>query len=346
MKFFWFFLFTKRTIPSNIYKAIPMPLRVFLTHSPAMFANFYGDRALAALRAHADVRLNTTGTVLDTPEALVRAAGDAQVLVADRATPIAAAVFPAMPHLFAACRVAVDISTIDVPAASAAGVLVTRATPGFVTAVTELALGMLVDLARGVSTAVAAYRAGHAPSLARGRQLHGATLGIVGFGVIGQRLADLALAFGMRVIVADPYQRQPRDGIRHTTLPDLLAEADYVVCLALSTPETANLFDAAAFAAMPTGSHFVNVARGEIAVEADVIAALASGKLAGAYLDVFEREPLDAASPLWDMPNVLVSPHTASHSLGQNEAIFDIFLDNLARWRAGQGLRNDVDNLG
>ena len=108
------------------------------------------------------------------------------------------------------------------------------------TAVTELALGMLVDLARGVSTAVAAYRAGHAPSLARGRQLHGAALGIVGFGVIGQRLADLALAFGMRVIVADPYQRQPRDGIRHTTLPDLLAEADYVVCLALSTPETAN----------------------------------------------------------------------------------------------------------
>jgi len=67
--------------------------------------------------------------------------------------------------------------------------------------------------------------------------------------------------------------------------------------------------------------------------------------LAGAYLDVFEREPLDPASPLWDMPNVIVSPHTASHSLGQNEAIFDIFLDNLTRFRNGAGLRNDVDNL-
>jgi len=96
---------------------------------------------------------------------------------------------------------------------------------------------------------------------------------------------------------------------------------------------------------MPAGSHFINVARGEIAVERDVIAALQSGHLAGAYLDVFEREPLDAASPLWDMPNVLVSPHTASHSLGQNEAIFDIFLDNLARWRSGAKLRNDVDDL-
>jgi len=96
---------------------------------------------------------------------------------------------------------------------------------------------------------------------------------------------------------------------------------------------------------MPRGSHFINVARGEVAIEADVIAALASGHLAGAYLDVFEREPLDGASPLWDLPNVIISPHTASHSLGQNEAIFDIFLDNLARFRAGQPLRNDVDGL-
>ena len=87
---------------------------------------------------------------------------------------------------------------------------------------------------------------------------------------------------------------------------------------------------------MPMGSHFINVSRGEIAVEKDVIDALQSGRLAGAYLDVFEREPLDPASPLWDMPNVLISPHTASHSLGQNEAIFEIFLDNLARFRAGQ----------
>jgi len=97
---------------------------------------------------------------------------------------------------------------------------------------------------------------------------------------------------------------------------------------------------------MPDGSCLINVARGEVAVEADIVAAITSGKLAGAYLDVFEREPLDPASPLWDLPNVMISPHTASHSLGQNGAIFDIFLDNLARWREGRPLRNDVDRLG
>lgn len=113
-----------------------------------------------------------------------------------------------------------------------------------------------------------------------------------------------------------------------------------------ASPITRGLANAAAIAAMPHGSLLINVARGEVAVEADVIAALTSGHLAGAYFDVFEREPLDPASPLWDMPNVLVSPHTASHSLGQNEAIFGIFLDNLGRWRDGRSLRNDVDNLG
>ncbi len=96
---------------------------------------------------------------------------------------------------------------------------------------------------------------------------------------------------------------------------------------------------------MPDGAHLVNVSRGEVAVERDLVAALARGKLAGAYLDVFEREPLDPASPLWDLPNVIVSPHTASHSLGQNEAIFEIFLDNLQRWQTGRRLRNDVDHL-
>ena len=286
-----------------------MKLRVFLTHSPDMFANFYGDRALAALREHAEVRLNDTGRVLDTPDALVRAAGDAQVLVADRATPIAAPVFAAMPGLLAACRVAVDISTIDVAAASAVGVLVTRATPGFVTAVTELAVGMLVDLARGVSTAVATYRAGQAPDLARGRQLHGATLGVVGFGVIGQRLADIALALGMRVVVCDPYQRVDRDGVAQMGFAALLAAADYVVCLALSTPETANLFNAAAFAGMRRGACFINLSRGELVDEAALGAALDAGHRAGAAMDVGRAADQRPSPALARRPDVIATPH-------------------------------------
>jgi phosphoglycerate dehydrogenase-like enzyme len=133
--------------------------------------------------------------------------------------------------------------------------------------------------------------------------------------------------------------------IAYGQLPDVLPKADCLILCCPASPVTRGMANAAAFAAMPMGSLFINVSRGEIAVEKDVIEALQSGRLAGAYLDVFEREPLDPASPLWDMPNVLISPHTASHSLGQNEAIFDIFLDNLARFREGRELRNDVDNL-
>ncbi len=148
--------------------------------------------------------------------------------------------------------------------------------------------------------------------------------------------------------------RSPRDAepvepcdrtIAYGQLLDVLPKADWLILCCPASAVTRGIGNAAAFAAMPKGSHFINVARGEIAVERDVISALQSGHLAGAYLDVFEREPLDPASPLWDMPNVIVSPHTASHTLGQNEAIFDIFLDNLARFRNGAGLRNDVDNL-
>ena len=129
--------------------------------------------------------------------------------------------------------------------------------------------------------------------------------------------------------------------------PTCCREADWLILCCPASPMTRGIANAAAFAAMPAGAHFVNVARGEVAVETRRDRGpAASGQLAGAYLDVFEREPLDPASPLWDLPNVIVSPHTASHSLGQNEAIFEIFLDNLARLRAGQKLRNDVDNLG
>jgi phosphoglycerate dehydrogenase-like enzyme len=172
---------------------------------------------------------------------------------------------------------------------------------------------------------------------------------IVGMGPIGRNVASLLAMLGMRTIgvrrTAEPVEPCERV-VAYEQLHEVLPQADWLILCCPASPVTRGIANAAAFAAMPEGAHLINVARGEIAVEQDVIAALQSGKLAGAYLDVFEREPLDSASPLWDLPNVLVSPHTASHSLGQNEAIFGIFLDNLTRFRAGQALRNDVDNLG
>jgi len=169
-----------------------MKLRVFLTHTPEMFEGYYGPRALAALAEHAEV-IRNPGTSVLTGAALAEVARGCHAIVADRATPGLPETFAAMPELLAFLRVAVDISTINVPAASAAGVLVTRATPGFVDAVVELALGFMVDLARDVSAMAGTYRTGGLPQGRMGLQLSAAHLGIIGYGRIGQRLALLAM---------------------------------------------------------------------------------------------------------------------------------------------------------
>jgi len=114
-----------------------------------------------------------------------------------------------------------------------------------------------------------------------------------------------------------------------------------VLCCPL-TERTRGLIDAAALARLPAGARLVNVARGEVAEEPPLIDALRRGALAGAYLDVFAHEPLPAESPLWDMPNVIVTPHTAGHSDGNEMRVAAIFLDNLRRWTEGQPLLNRV----
>ncbi len=232
------------------------------------------------------------------------------------------------------------------------GVKVTTASGATAVTVSHSTLGAVIALNRRFPLLADAQRR-HAwePRIGERapRDLKGQCAVVVGLGPIGRNIATLLKALGMRVIgarrSAEPVAPCDRT-IAYDRLGEALPEADWLILCCPASPLTRGIANAAVFAAMPTGAHFVNVARGEIVVEADVIAALASGRLAGAYLDVFEHEPLDPASPLWDMPNVLISPHTASHSLGQNEAIFEIFLDNLARWRAGGKLRNDVDDLG
>jgi phosphoglycerate dehydrogenase-like enzyme len=108
------------------------------------------------------------------------------------------------------------------------------------------------------------------------------------------------------------------------------------------TQDTQGLLDRQAIGQLPPGARIVNVARGEVTVERDLIEALESGRLGGAFLDVFEREPLDPASPLWALPNVIVSPHSAGHTTGHYAAVGEIFLDNLARWCDGRSLRNTL----
>jgi phosphoglycerate dehydrogenase-like enzyme len=234
----------------------------------------------------------------------------------------------------------------------ARGVKVATASGATAVTVSHSVLGALIAINRRFPLLADAQRR-HAwePRLGERspRDLKGQCAVIVGMGPIGRNIARLLKALEMRTVgvrrTAEPVPDCDRV-IAYDGLMGVLPEADWLILCCPASPVTRGIANEAAFAAMPKGAQFINVSRGEIAVEKDVIAALQSGHLAGAYLDVFEREPLDPASPLWDMPNVLISPHTASHSLGQNEAIFEIFLENLARFRAGQKLRNDVDDLG
>ena len=284
------------------------PVTVLLTHGPAARANYYGARALAALEAVANVRLNR-GDAPWTAETLAAAAEGCEIIVSDRSAEGPADLLARLPGLVAFCRCAVDIRNVDVAAASAHGILVTQASAGFMTSVSEWIVGVMIDLSRHISDAVVHYRAGTPPIASIGRELRGATLGIVGYGRIGRQLADLALAFGMRVVVADPHAVVSNPALRHLPLNALLAEADHVVCLATATAETENLIDAAAFAAMKPGAFFINAARGNLVDEAALLAALDTNRIAGCALDV-GRAPDQMPSPaLARHPRVLATPH-------------------------------------
>ena len=281
---------------------------IFLAHTPDMRRNYYGEKALAGLRALGPVELHEGNEALDGP-ALVAAAQGARIIVADRMTAGPAEVFTGLPELAAFVRVAVDIRNIDVDAASAAGVLVTRAGPGFTESVAELVLGLMIDLSRGISRAVRAYQAGAFPAPQMGRQLSGSTLGIIGFGSIGRYLAPLGVALGMKVLVSDPHATVANASLRQTTTEELLAQADYVVCLALATRETENLMNEAAFARMKQGAFFINVSRGNLVDEQALEAAVGSGHIGGVGLDV-GRAPDQMPSPhIAALPNVVATPH-------------------------------------
>jgi D-3-phosphoglycerate dehydrogenase len=289
---------------------MPPPVRVFLTHSPDMRANYYGERALAALRAVAQVKLNPLDRVLTAKDVIAEAKG-CEIIISDRQTPGEAAVFESLPDLCVFERVAVDIRNIDVAAASRAGVLVTRASPGFVPSVTEWIVGAMVDAGRHVTHYSSAYRAGEAPPVSRmGRQLKGATIGIIGYGAIGSNLAAVALTLGMRVLVHDPYKKVAPP-LEQSEFAALLAEADYVVPLAVANEETENLIDAAALARMKPTAWLINASRGNLVDEAALEQALDAKRIAGAALDV-GRAPDQMPSPhLARRADVIATPHIA-----------------------------------
>ena len=183
------------------------------------------------------------------------------------------------------------------------------------------------------------------------RDLPGQTATIVGWGPIGQKLGSLLQALGMNVVAvrqqaqAKPTQPSDPQSVEMVTFEDwqkVLPKTDWLVLACPLTPKTRQLVNAQALALLPIGAHLVNVARGEVVDELALIAALQSGQLGGAFLDVFAHEPLPQDSPLWAMPQVMVTPHAAGHSDGNENRVAQMFLDNLRSWVEGQPLRNAV----
>jgi phosphoglycerate dehydrogenase-like enzyme len=218
-------------------------------------------------------------------------------------------------------------------------------------AVAEHAMALILALARRLPEARDNQRARHWRGMigdlaGREDQLTGKTLLIVGMGRIGARLARLAKAFDMRVVAT---RRDPGSGAAGADavygtdrLRELLGQADIVALTCPLTPATERLIDAAALAAVKPGAHLVNVARGRVVDEPALVQALQEGRLAAAGLDVTWEEPLPAASPLWALPNVLLTPHTAGETRRYEDGVIDLLLENLDRLARGEALVNEV----
>ncbi len=287
-------------------------MRILLTHSPQARALYYGDRALAALRGVGTVILNEEEDSLE-GEALIRAAEGCELVVSYRQSPAPAQLFERLPKLVAFLRCAIDIRNVDVAAASRAGVLVAQASAGFVTSVAEQVFGFMIDLSRNITRFSLSYSEGKVPQATTGRELKGSTLGVIGYGQIGREVARLGSAFGMRVLVHDPYAKA--ENFENVSFDQLLGESDFVAPLAVATAETENLVDHKAFSKMKKGAFFINVSRGNLVDEAALEAALDSGRLGGCAMDV-GRDPDQMPTPrLARRPDVLATPHSAGLTL-------------------------------
>ncbi|MEU0250280.1 D-2-hydroxyacid dehydrogenase [Streptomyces sp. NPDC006235] len=226
------------------------------------------------------------------------------------------------------------------------GVVLTNARGVYDEPTAEYVLGLILALAKDFpGTWEHQRRREWRPRLSDG--ITGRTVLVWGTGPIGRAIARLLGAVGMRVCGAGRKARtdDPDFGTVHgpTTVTPALGKADYVVLAAPLTKDTRGMVDASVLAAMKPGARLINVGRGGLVDEEALIDHLAAGRLAGAALDVFGREPLPAESPLWDLPGVMISPHTAGETTSEREALVEVFLDNLTRHIEGRPLRNVVD---
>jgi D-3-phosphoglycerate dehydrogenase len=274
------------------------------------------------LRATPGIEVDVQPTL--SPDALIERCAGASALIVRSATQVTAALFAAAPSLKVVGRAGVGVDNVDVDAATTRGVVVMNTPGGNAVSAAEHTLSMLLSLLKHIPQAAASMREGR---WEKGRflstELAGKVLGIVGLGRIGSEVAKRARAFELRVLVFDPFvtaERAQAMGVELVDLPDLYRQADFITIHTPRTPETENLISAASIAQMKDGVRIVNCARGGIVNEADLHAALVSGKVAGAALDVFAQEPV-TSSPLLGLPNFIATPHLGAASEEAQEAV-------------------------
>jgi len=255
---------------------------------------------------------------------LLPVVADATALVVRSETKVTRKVIEAAKQLRVVGRAGVGVDNVDVEAATQHGIVVMNTPGGNTVTTAELSFALMLALARKVPQAHSSMTAGKWDrKLFQGLELAGKTLGVLGMGRIGTEVAKRAVAFGMRVIAYDPYLTEDRAKAIGAEFADSVDElyraADFITVHMPVTSETKHMLNAAAFARMKPGVRLVNCARGEIVVEADLIAALESGKVSGAALDVFAAEPLPADHPYRRQPNLILTPHLGASTAEAQE---------------------------
>jgi len=299
-----------------------------------VITEFIDERALPALRARHDVLYDAK--LVDDAARLMEEAAAADALIVRNRTQVRGDLLAALKHCRVVGRLGVGLDNIDVPGCEARGMKVIPATGANAQSVAEYVIGSAMLLLRGIYQHNAALAAGKWPraALSNGRETAGKTLGLVGFGSIGQLTAKLAKALGMQVIAHDAmlpagHAAYAAHGVRAVGLDELVANADVVSLHVPLVDSTRGLFGAERIARMKKGAVLVNTARGGIVDEAAVAAALRSGALGGAALDVFAQEPLPSAPHFADCPNLVLTPHVAGVTAEANERVSFLIADKV-----------------
>ena len=300
-----------------------------------LITEFMDEAAVASLSARFDTTYEVS--LVDRSEELRTKLIDIDALIVRNRTQVNAQLLAAAPKLKVVGRLGVGLDNIDLPACKARNVEVIPATGANALAVAEYVVATAMMLLRGVYSSSTSVAAGQWPRgpLSNGREIGGKTLGIVGFGGIGQLTARLAHGLGMHVVATDPMigAAAPvwiETGVSWCTLDALLAESDVISLHIPLTPDTRNLIDAARLTMMKADAVLINSARGGIIDETALASALRAKRLGGAALDVFEDEPLKADSAFVNCPNLILTPHIAGVTTESNTRVSSMIAERIA----------------